>query len=67
MFLMARIDRNTGAEREWFVAFTPDVEQVQVTRTRHNARRFKRESDAMAVRDMAAKIAPQHKWNVVSE
>ncbi|WP_375201223.1 hypothetical protein [Hyphococcus sp.] len=66
MFLMARIDRNTGAEREWFVAFTPEVEQVQVTRTRNNARLFKRESDAMSVRDMAAEIAPEHQWKVVA-
>lgn len=66
MYLMARIDTQTGVETEWFVAFTPDVEQVQVTRTRKNARRFKRESDAMSVRNMAANIAPEYQWKVVA-
>ncbi|MEZ5893020.1 MAG: hypothetical protein R3C58_07740 [Parvularculaceae bacterium] len=66
MFLIACIDKGTGVEIGWFAAFTTEVEQVQVTRTRNNAFRYKAESDALAARDMAAQIAPKRIWKVVA-
>ncbi len=66
MFLIARIDMRKGAETEWFVAFSLDIEQVQVTRARQHARRFKTESDALSVKDKVSAIAPEFTWKIVS-
>ena len=66
MFLIARINMQTGAEAEWFLAFSLDIEQVQVTRARQHARRFKLESDALSAMDKVAAIAPEFKWKIVA-
>ena len=65
MFLIARLDQETGWESDWLVDLAPASERVHVTTRRENARRFKRESDAASVRDMAASIAPESRWRVV--
>ena len=64
MFLIARMQPH-GGESDWLVALSPTSEQIQVTRTRRNARRFKSENDAYAVRDMLARIATSYTWRVV--
>jgi len=64
--MIARIDVRTGAETEWFSAFSVDVEQVQVTRTRNHARRFKLEADALSAKSKIENVAPDHKWKVVA-
>ena len=65
MYLVARIDRNTGRERDWLVQFSTTAELIQVTRTRQNARRFRSAEDAHAVRLRLERIEPREKWTVV--
>ena len=65
MYLIARMQPGSGRESDWLVALSPMSEQIQVTRTRQNARRFKSESDAGAVRDMVAAMASSYTWRVV--
>ena len=65
MFLIARIDSSTGWESDWLVSLWPKADQVEVTRVRRNARRFKLEKDAQSVRNMVARIAPEEIWEVV--
>ena len=65
MYLIARMQPGSSREADWLVALSPTSEQIQVTRTRQNARRFKSESDAAAVRDMVAAMASSYTWRVV--
>lgn len=65
MFLIARIDEETGKERDWLVELAPKSDLIHVTTRREAARRFKRESDALSIRNMAASIASQDRWRVV--
>ncbi|MCG8648522.1 MAG: hypothetical protein MI861_01740, partial [Pirellulales bacterium] len=65
MYLIARMQPHSGRESDWLVAVSPATEQIQVTRTRQNARRFKSESDARAVRDKLARTASSYTWRVV--
>ena len=65
MYLVARTDRNTGRESDWLVQFSATAELIQVTRTRQNARRFRSEEDARAVRLRLERIEPREKWKVV--
>jgi hypothetical protein len=65
MYLIARVDRLNGAESDWLVDISPMAGQIEVTRTRRNARRFKSEADAFRVCNMVQGIATSDAWKVV--
>ena len=66
MYLVARTDKSTGLQIDWLVEVTLSSEQIHVTRMRKNARRFRSEADAQAVRDRVASITPDDNWKVVN-
>ena len=65
MYLITRIDRNTGAQRDWLVEVSLNAELIHMTRTRQKARRFRSEADAWAVRNRLETIEPRENWKVV--
>ena len=65
MFLIARIDKGTGWERDWFVGFTLRGDKVEVTTVRRKARRFKKERDAYTIFQRVKNVAVKDKWRVV--
>ncbi len=65
MFLIARVNPQSDREADWLIALSPKADQIQVTQTRMNARRFKQEADASSVCDMARQVAPEYRWRVV--
>lgn len=65
MFVIARINRQNGFESDWLVDLSPASGQIEVTRTRQNARKFKAAHDAKRVRDLVAGIAVDEIWEVI--
>lgn len=66
MFLIARIDKSTGWESDWFVGFTLRGDKVEVTTVRTKARRFKREEDAYDICARVKNVARTDRWRVVA-
>ena len=65
MFLIARIDKSTGWESDWFVGFTLRGDKVEVTTVRDKARRFRLEDDAYRIFARVQDIAVKDRWRVV--
>lgn len=65
MYLIARTDKNTGAQRDWLVEVSLNAELIHMTRTRQKARRFRSEADALAVRKRLESIEPRENWKVI--
>lgn len=65
MFVIARIDKSTGWESDWFVGFTLRGDKVEVTTVRGKARRFRLEEDARTIFERVRNIAVKDRWRVV--
>ena len=65
MFVIARIDKGTGWESDWFVGFTLRGDKVEVTTDRGKARRFRSEGDAHRIFNRIENIAVKDRWRVV--
>ena len=64
MVIIARIDKGTGWERDWFTGFTLRGDKVEVTTVRGKARRFKRQEDAYRIYARVNSIAVKDRWRV---
>ena len=65
MYLIARTDRNTGAQKDWLIEVSLNAELIHMTRTRQKARRFRSKADAQAVKSHLESIEPRENWKIV--